>query len=289
MVRLTLTTLLTCLLLGAMPLGATAQMPGDHQPVTPTDMVLIKGGTFLMGSTKHADKGKPVHEVTLADYSIASHEVTVAEFRKFIAATGYKTTAEKEGWAYVAVGKKRKDKHNGVTWEYDANGIKRTPDQDNHPVIYVSWADAMAYCEWRSKETGKIYRLPTEAEWEYAARGGNQSKGYIYSGADKLQPVAWTRRNGGYQTHAIGGKLPNELGLYDMSGNVWEWCADLYDTEYYKVSPKDNPINSATGTKRCMRGGSFGYTTITNRPTYRNYDSPDRRSGTCGFRVVRKD
>ena len=129
------------------------------------------------------------------------------------------------------------------------------------------------------------YRLPTEAEWEYAARGGNKSNNYTYSGSNTLDNVAWYSSNSGSNTHQVGTKAANELGLYDMSGNVWEWCWDWYGT--YSSSAQTNPYGATTGTYRVLRGGSWNYFDDFCRVSNRNYSSPDNRNYLIGFRVAR--
>ncbi|MFM7401551.1 MAG: SUMF1/EgtB/PvdO family nonheme iron enzyme, partial [Bacteroidota bacterium] len=188
----------------------------------PDFMVLIPGGTFNMGSENGDSDEKPVHRVTLNDFYLGKYEVTVAEFRVFVNDTGFKTDAEKgDGSTIYESGSW--NKKSGINWRNDTEGKTA---QDNHPVIHVSWNDAKAYCDWLSKKSSKNYRLPTEAEWEYGAKGGKQSQGYEYAGSNNVGDVGWHNSNSGNKTHPVGEKRPNELGLYDMTGNVWEWCSD---------------------------------------------------------------
>jgi sulfatase modifying factor 1 len=151
---------------------------------------------------------------------------------------------------------------------------------DNCPVEQVSWKNANKY----AKKVGK--RLPTEAEWEYAARGGNKSKGYKYSGSNDLDAVGWYYNNSGRKTHPVAQKQPNELGLYDMSGNVWEWCSDWYSDSYYRSSPKNDPQGSNSGTGRVLRGGSWYDRGSGCRVANRSGLNPDHRSNDAGFRLV---
>ena len=152
---------------------------------------------------------------------------------------------------------------------------------DDCPVEGVSWKDATEY----ARRVGK--RLPTEAEWEYAARGGNQSRGYQYAGGNNLDEVAWYKINSGCKTHRVGEKQPNELGLYDITGNVWKWCADCYDKKYYKQSQPDNPTGPSSGWYRVLRGGSWRSNDDNCRRTWRNRNAPGIRDDSIGFRCVR--
>ena len=254
---------------------------GNFRKDTYDNMVFVQGGTFQRGSTNGDYDEKPVHTVTVDDFYIGKYEVTVAEFKEFIDATGHKTEAEKTGYRYVYNnGWKMK---NDVTWKCDVNGNALSKSEYNHPVIYVSWNDANAYCKWKGG------RLPTEAEWEYAARGGNKSKGYKYSGSNNIDNVAWYSKNSGDKTHSVGKKQANELGIYDMSGNVWEWCNDWYDGNYYSSSPRNNPKGPSSGSLRVLRGGSWYYGGIYCRVASRHYDIPDYSSYVyvLGFRFSR--
>jgi outer membrane protein OmpA-like peptidoglycan-associated protein len=154
------------------------------------------------------------------------------------------------------------------------------------PVGNVSWFDAVEYCKWLSSVSGKQYRLPTEAEWEYAARGGNKSKGYTWIGGNNLSEVAWFRENSEAQGRIVGQKLPNELMIYDMAGNAKEWCADWYNASYYKVSPAENPKGPDNGKNRVIRGGSWGTSEGRMRPTFRNEEYPYNSALDFGFRLA---
>jgi len=257
------------------------QVAGPNEP----DMVYIQGSTFVMGNNDEFNEW-PAHKVTVNDYYIGKYEVTVGEFRKFINATGYVTSAQTQGWSYVWDGT-RTINQKGVTWECDAYGFKRNADQENRPVIYVSYADAVAYCQWLSGVTKKNYRLPTEAEWEYAAKGGNKFGKCNYSGSNIIEEVAWYKKNGNGQTHPVGQLKPNEIGIYDMCGNVAEWCADWYSEKYYTKKISANPQGPETGTTRSVRGGSWfsdaGYTRNSSRSGY----DPNSSCGYNGFRLVK--
>lgn len=247
--------------------------------VIPENMVLVKGGTFNMGSNESEDE-KPIHRVYVDDFYIGKYEVTVEDFKKFIDATGYKTEAEKGDGSYIWTGSKW-EKKAGVNWRCDVGGNTRSTREYNHPVIHVSWNDASAYCEWAGG------RLPTEAEWEYASRGGSQSAGYKYSGSNTIDNIAWYSSNSGNKTHEAGKKQPNELGIYDMSGNVYEWCSDWYDENYYKNSPERNPKGASSGTFRVLRGGSWHSRALNCRVSGRyRFSLPYNRNFTNGFRMT---
>jgi formylglycine-generating enzyme required for sulfatase activity len=265
----------------------------------PDNMVFVKGGTFQMGSNESDDEN-PIHSVTISDFYIGKYEVTVAEFEKFIKAAGYKTDAEKGDGSYIYT--TTWEKKAGVYWKHDTKGDLRTRSDYNHPVIHVSWNDATAYCKWLQETTGKGYRLPTEAEWEYAARGGNQSKNYKYAGtndesslyryanfADKSTDFSWSvkSQNDNYAyTAPVGKYLSNELGIYDMSGNVWEWCSDWYGSDYYKNSSSNNPEGANSGAYRVLRGGAWSITPASCRIANRRSNAPTYRITYLGFRVV---
>ena len=217
------------------------------------DMVRVEAGTFTMGATAEMegpfDDAKPPHRVTLTnDYYIGKYEVTQALWQ-------------------AVMGK-------------NPSSIKG----DNFPVGKVSWDDCQDFLSKLNRITGKTFRLPTEAEWEYAARGGNKSRGYQYSGSNILSDVAWYEDNSGYKTHAVGTKQSNELGIYDMSGNVFEWCQDWYDK--YSRSSQVNPTGANSGSTRVFRGGGFGDFAFFCCSWCRTSGSPNLRFNGLGFRLV---
>ncbi|MDH4459834.1 MAG: formylglycine-generating enzyme family protein [Flectobacillus sp.] len=211
-------------------------------------MTYVEGGTFQMGSTTGYPNEGPVHSVTLSNFSIGKYEVTQAQWRAVMGANPSSFT-----------------------------------NCDNCPVETVSWDDTQLFINKLNTLTGKTYRLPTEAEWEYAARGGKLSKGYTYSGSDTIDDVAWYGNNSN-RTQAVGLKRANELGIYDMSGNVWEWCSDWYGS--YNSSSQTNPIGSSSGTYRILRGGSWNYFPQFGRVAHRDFNTPDYLFNGFGFRVV---
>jgi formylglycine-generating enzyme required for sulfatase activity len=214
-------------------------------------MVFVQGGEFQMGNDKGYLMERPAHTVTVSDFYIDKFEVTVAQYREFCKATRRKMPSPPPwGW------------------------------QDNYPIIKVTWEDANAYAAWAGK------RLPTEAEWEYAARGGNRREMYMYSGSDEIDKVAWYASNSGGKTHPVGKKSPNALGIYDMTGNAAEWCAEWYGGNYYRMSPSQDPPGPPVGIDRVIRGGSFLGDQDDCRVTKRSSALPNRVSRRNGFRCV---
>jgi len=231
------------------------------------EMVFVEGGTFMMGCTKEQGNDcsaneKPAHRVTVGDFYIGKYEVTQAQWRAVMGTT---------------VGQQR-DKVD-ASWSIRGEG-------DNYPMYYLSWNEVQEFINRLNAATGKLYRLPTEAEWEYAARDGKVSLGYKYSGSNNIDAIAWYEGNSGSTTHAVGTKLPNELGIYDMSGNVWEWCSDWYASDYYSNSPQNNPQGPSTGSFRVLRGGSWYSGAQYCRSAYRSVNGPDDRRSNYGFRLA---
>ncbi len=258
------------------------------------NMVLVNGGSFEVESNNYSD-AKPVHTTRVNSFYIGKYEVTVKEFKKFIDATDYKTDAEKNGYSWVYNESwKRWEKKDGVTWKCNAKGNTRSSLEYNHPAIHVSWNDAASYCKWLSRQTGENYRLPTEIEWDYAAHGGKKSRNYKYSGSDSIDEVAWYWENSinsdngisqGRGTYPVGQKKPNELGLYDMSGNVWEWCEDFYDDAYPSSRSKAN--DTMVSSYRVVRGGSWNGDAQSSLVTSRYLGDPQSSDCHRGFRIVK--
>jgi formylglycine-generating enzyme required for sulfatase activity len=231
---------------------------------------------------------QPVHLVRLNDFCMGKTEVTVAQFKAFIDATNYQTDAEKGGSSAFFTGNEWKKKAE-VNWRNDAMGNVRPLTDYNHPVIFVSWNDAVAYCRWLNGKTGKSYRLPTEAEWEYAAANGSAAKSTRWAGTDtdsNLENFAWYVNNSQKATNAVAQKQPNQLGLFDMSGNVSEWCQDWYGPRTYGSSQSDNPSGPESGTFRVIRGGSWGDSPIGLRAANRDNSPPQYNSNLLGFRLI---
>ena len=220
-----------------------------------SEMVLIPGGSFEMGDhfNEGSDDELPVHTVELDAFYMDTYQVTVGRFKQFVEdlRCGY------DGWDKVA---------------------KYSPG-DNHPMIYVDWHSAVAYIKWAGK------RLPTEAEWEYAARGGLVGKRYPWGDDD---PTANKANYDGQvgRTSVVGSYAANDYGLYDMAGNVWEWCADWYNEDYYENSPAKNPPGPGTGKYRVLRGGSWSQRSDYLRVDFRAPNSPNNRHFHYGFRCV---
>jgi len=244
--------------------------------------VYVKPGAFMMGSDEW-ERTKPVHKVRFEEgFYMQTTEVTVGQWRRFIEDTNFKTDAEKNGWSWVWDGKEWIKKE-GAYW-----GNPGFSQYDDSPVTCVSWNDIKRFIEWLSAKDGKKYRLPTEAEWEYAARGGEKSKGYKYSGSNNLDEVAWWEGISEKRTHSVAGRGYNELGIYDMSGNVWEWCEDKWHNNY-DGAPSDGSA-WITGEKdwRVLRGGSWCNGGGVNfRPAYRYDYFPYTWDNSIGFRCVR--
>ena len=216
-------------------------------------MIPVEGGTFTMGATSEqgSDVGsdeKPAHQVTLSSYYIGETEVTQA------------------------------------LWEAVMGSNPSNFKGTNRPVEKVSWDDCKSFIDKLNALTGENFRLPTEAEWEYAARGGNQSRGYKYSGSNSLGNVAWYTDNSGSETHPVKSKSPNELGLYDMSGNVYEWCQDWYGS--YSSSSQTNPTGASSGSLRVLRGGSLFNVAWYCRVSNRSGNSPGYRASYLGLRLA---
>lgn len=218
------------------------------------ELVSVKGGSFFMGNNVGEPDESPLHFVTLSDFYISKTEVTQAQWKAIM----------------------------GSNQSYF--------DGDNRPAEQVSWNDVQLFIKRLNQLTGKEYRLPTEAEWEFAARGGNKSNAYIFAGSNDLAYVGWYDENSEYghflKTSPVATKSPNELGLYDMSGNVWEWCQDWYDNNYYVISPDTNPTGPNNTGKRVMRGGSYYSNASECRVANRGAREPDARYFALGFRLA---
>ncbi|MCO6487086.1 MAG: formylglycine-generating enzyme family protein [Phaeodactylibacter sp.] len=223
------------------------------------DMIRVEGGTFRMGdddSEEALDREQPAHEVKLENFYIAKYPVTQSLWKSVMGE------------------------------ENNPSAFKG----ESRPVENVSREDALAFISQLNQLTNQAYRLPSEAEWEYAARGGRKSQGYTYAGGNEIAEVGWCNENSGGETKAVGLKKPNELGLFDMSGNVYEWCLDWFGDRYYQEclegGTANNPRGPETGTYRIFRGGCWNYSPERCRVAYRHHDRPWRGYPYLGFRLV---
>lgn len=236
-------------------------------------MVSVAGGTFFMGDETDwaEDDERPAHIVTLPDFEIGKYEITRKEFREFCKDTGRQPAFPEGG--------------------------------DSLPATGVQWQDAIEFCNWLSRQRhftpayrmgstishvpgANGFRLPTEAEWEFAARGGTKTEDCLYAGSDFPAEVGWFTGNSGKEVHPMGSLKPNEIGLYDMTGNVWEWCGDFYDQNYYADSPKNSPQGPKSGLYHVLRGGNCESLADYCRNTNRYYQQ-EISTAPIGFRVAR--
>jgi formylglycine-generating enzyme required for sulfatase activity len=279
------------------------------------DMVKLDGGIFLMGTDSDQafpDDGEgPVRKVVVDSFFIDKYAVTTAQFAEFVRATGYRTESERLGWSFVFEGHIPLDlragavsvpgagwwyKIEGAAWNHPEGPGWDISERQNHPVIHVSWNDAKAYADWAGK------RLPTEAEWEYAARGGLEQK--IFPWGDELVPEGNHHCNvwqgefplvdlaeDGYAGAApVDAFLPNNYGLFNMTGNTWEWCNDWFHRTYHMTATKLNPVGPARGLAKVMKGGSYlCHHSYCNRyrVAARTSNEPDSATTNIGFRCVR--
>ncbi|HTE28051.1 bifunctional serine/threonine-protein kinase/formylglycine-generating enzyme family protein [Flavitalea sp.] len=252
------------------------------------EMILVDGGSYLMGSkaSDAQENEKPAHNVVLGSFLIGKYEVTVREYSHFITETRYQTTSDSLGFSWIYK-QGQWVKGENVNWTNDIYGKLIEVKNMDAPVIHISWIDAMNYCKWLSNETKLAFRLPTEAEWEFAARGGNNSKEYRFSGSDTVNLVSWYDENSKQNLAKVGQKLPNELGIYDMSGNVMEWCYDYYNEQFYSVAKPENSFGPDSGTEKVARGGSWFTPDLMCRSTFRMAYPETTRGGNIGFRICR--
>ncbi len=258
----------------------------DSEGDTLLKLVRVQAGTFQMGDEigDLHERTRPTHTVTLTyDFWIGQYNVTFSEYDLFCQETGM-FEPDDEGWG-----------------------------RENLPVFNIEWWDAIEFCNWLSEREGfspaydlggrlldmdgkltsditqvEGYRLPTEAEWEYAARGGHKSEiDYLFAGSDTLEEVGWYASNSENKAHSVGQKKPNELEIYDMSGNVWEWCHDWFEEYWYRHGDTQNPIGPEDGFVRVIRGGNWGYPESFCRLAHRDYRRPSISGIVSGFRVVR--
>jgi formylglycine-generating enzyme required for sulfatase activity len=248
--------------------------PGSdkNEYVSNYNLLKVNGGGFKMGCDGrpniNCDDDELPHTEKVGDFYLGKYEVTVKEFKQFIEETGFKTDADIHQGSNLYKSDMKIHFVDGVNWKYDTKGRLIQQNNLNLPVVHVSWNDAIAYCKWLSQKTGKTFRLPTEAEWEFAAR------------SDDLGEVSWYFDNSDFNPKSGGGKLPNELGIFDMSGNVWEWCSDEY-TQFFGESPKNDD-----NTFRVIRGGSWVNLAKMLRVSNRGKEDKEAPRNDIGFRVA---
>ena len=255
---------------------------------TPPDLARIPAGDFLMGASNAQDDERPVHRVYVSEFFIARFPVTNDEYARFIHATGHRAPSIRELPLIASGGR------DGLFEELAAAYVWEDghppAGHGSHPVVLVPYDDAVAYCRWLSDALGRIARLPTEAEWEKAARGGTDGQRYPWgddidpSRGNFLSDPAVKNERG---TRPTGTYPPNGYGLYDMAGNVWEWVSDWYASDYYSISDSRNPRGPESGSMRIVRGGSWVNEDIGMlRCAYRHQVPPDTYAHSVGFRIV---
>ena len=297
---------------GAAPAAAPAEGSADTSVVE--GMVHLPGGWFLMGTDEPGhyttDGEGPVRRVYVDPFWIDVAAVSNAHFAAFVAATGYVTDAERYGWSYVFAGLLPADYPEtrgaaaapwwrqvfAASWRHPEGPRSQIGERPDHPVVHISWRDARAYCRWAGK------RLPTEAEWEYAARGGLEQQRFPWG--DDLMPNSEHRMNvwqgqfprhntcedGYYGTAPVAAYLPNGYGLYNMTGNVWEWCTDWFSVDFHVHGPRRKPKGPPAGTQRVIRGGSYlchASYCYRYRVAARSAETATSSTGNLGFRTVR--
>jgi formylglycine-generating enzyme required for sulfatase activity len=330
-IRTALFLLLPVMASSAWAIELSPEIPRQIRNPAGMNFVLIPAGEFMMGSEESPDSfaksypqydrerfrqlgdEAPVHKVRITRaFYLGQHEVTVGEFRRFLEASGYRPESEADGTGaygynpgYDPAKTARGDAFEGRNPKYSWRnpGFRQG---DDHPVVNVTWNDAVAMCKWLSQTEGKTYRLPTEAEWEYAARAGTRTRYYTGDDPQSLLKAAnlfdadaaqnWKKwadyalagHDGFAFTSPVGSLAPNGFGLYDMHGNAWEWTADWHDEHYYAVSPPADPKGPPTGTVRVRRGGSWHTWPFYARSSFRNWNTQETRYPLVGMRLVRE-
>ena len=284
-------------------------------------LVLIPAGEFMMGNAESDNELKkafpgyeaerieklsderPVHKVRITrPFYMGAHEVTIRQFKQFVADANFKVESERDGtggWGYNPKINYFEGRKPEYSWRNP--GFKQL---DSHPVVNITWQDAVDFCQWLSRKEGKTYRLPTEAEWEYACRASTATRystgsdpeslvdgANLYDASTKKVFMQWEKfavtRNDGFEfTAPVGSFRPNRFGLYDMHGNVWEWCSDWYDENYFGKSPIDDPQGPKSGELKVRRGGSWHSWPLYVRSSFRNWNSPETRYVLLGFRIA---
>ncbi len=293
------------------PAARTPGTPGEMINSVGIRLILIKSGTFTMGSSPSEIRRLqtewnvpeaqvvvegPEHKVRISrGFYMGKYPVTVGEFKRFVAETGFSTVAEKQGWGWAYDdAKKHWSKKSGASWRNTGTKL-----QDDHPVTFIAYTDAEAFCEWLSKKDGRKYYLPTEAQWEYSARGGKEGLRYPWGNnypdgnefniADKRSELPWADRTIDdlhARTSPVGFYNPNTFWLYDMVGNVWQFCSDIYDTKSYEQATVTDPAGPKSGKKRVVRGGNWAFDAGIARNAFRFGVDPDLCTDFTGFRIA---
>jgi len=277
-------TLLLCTLLLAGTLFNTVAEEAAKRNTDPIPMVLVDGGIFVMGKEGQENDEMPAHKVTVSSFFIGRTEVTQAQWKAVVGSEpqdfkGDDFPVTTVNWYEAVEFCNMLSERAGLKPVYRIDRKLEDPGNQSRYDLQ-KWT---VTCDW----TADGFRLPTEAEWEYAARGGKDSKDFKYAGADAEGDVAWFSDNSDDGTHPVATKTPNELGLFDMSGNVWEWCWDWSDATYYDTGENTNPKGPQSGGTRAFRGGGWGHDAAELRPLNRNGTGPDKGMDDVGFRVVR--
>jgi len=244
------------------------------------ETILIKGGTFTMGNNDSIKDEKPSHLVTISDYYISKYEITNKQFAEFVNDYGSDKTKNSSDYPNQI-----------IIYEFSARGLLKNDTKwisatgcEDFPIVNVTWFGAYEYCKWLNEKTGKNYSLPSEAQWEYAAGGGTIHQKWAGTNTEtNLGNFAWYSDNKSYK---VGTKNANSLGIYDMSGNVCEWCLDWYNETYYTANAVTNPVNLTVGSYRILRGGGYYNKAGNCRSTNRNFDYANSNSINYGFRIV---
>lgn len=272
----------------------TLSTPG---PIDMPELEFVEGDTFQMGRSRKHNQGctgcyfdeLPVHKVFISDFEIGKNEITYSQFKSFIDSTGYITSAELVGHSFrLDINNSRWIRMPGINWRHDPEGkLRNDSTERNYPVVHVSYEDAIEYCKWLSEYTLETYRLPTEAEWEFAARGGSNHETTVFAGSDDPDQVAWYKGEMG----RVEMKKSNKLGLHDMSGNVYEWCMDNYVEDIYQQranadSIAIDPVALNSDELYVARGGTYIFN-VSNTCRVANRGAGDRPSAHFGFRIVK--
>ncbi len=239
------------------------------------EMILVPAGVFEMGSENGLADEQPVHKVYIDSFKISKYEITNAQYCKFLNVFNVSPDGIYKDVLLIDIN----DKHCMIR---NKNGqFSPYPGKENHPVVEVSWFGAEKFCKWLGGS------LPTEAQWEYAAKGANKKKNFKYCGSDDPDEVAWHDGNSGRKVHEVGQKKPNDIGIYDILGNVYEWCSDWYSKDYYFLSPDKNPQGPEIGKSKVFRGGWIGDFPGKLRVSDRFRGNQKNTGSTLGFRLCK--